>query len=123
MEDKRKNGGFSKLTVDDLEKVSPGCKDWLRVVKIISVIERIKWALDIAIYEYEWHEIVEAVNEASKRGVNIRLLYHAKKGDKQTKENKENAGLLIKAGQAKERITSSIFHDKFIVLSKVTKTG
>ncbi|MBK6379563.1 MAG: phospholipase [Chitinophagaceae bacterium] len=129
MEDKRKNGGFSKLTVDDLEKVSPGCKDWLSrgvLSKIISVIESArdkKWALDIAIYEYEWHEIVEAVNEASKRGVNIRLLYHAKKGDKQTKENKENAGLLINAGQAKERITSSIFHDKFIVLSKVTKNA
>lgn len=27
MEDKRKHGGFSKLTVDDLEVVSPGCKE------------------------------------------------------------------------------------------------
>ena len=129
MEDKRKHGGFSKLTVDDLEVVSPGCKEWLSrgvLTKIKSVIEAAKdekWALDIAIYEYEWHEIIDAVNQASARGVHIRLLYHAKKGDAQTKENKHNAKVLIDAGQAKERVTNAIFHDKFIVLSKVTKNA
>ena len=126
MEEKRKQGGFAKLTVDDLEKVSPRCKEWLtrgvlqNILGIIAAAKDEKWALDIAIYEYEWYEIVHAVDEASKRGVHIRLLYHSKKGDAQTKENKDNAKLLIKKQQAKERTTSAIFHDKFIVLSKVT---
>ncbi len=127
MEEKRKHGGFAKLTVDDLEKVSPGCKAWLtrgalpEILGIIAAAKDEKWALDIAIYEYEWYEIVEAVNAASKRGVQIRLLYHSKKGDAQTRENKDNAKPLIKKGQAKERTTSAIFHDKFVVLSKVKK--
>ena len=127
MEEKRKNGGFSKLTVDDLEKVSPRCKEWLtrgvlpNILATIAAAKNEKWALDIAIYEYEWHEIVDAVNAALKRGVHIRLLYHAKKGDAQTKENEDNAEPLIKKGCAKERTTSAIFHDKFIVLSKVIK--
>ena len=127
MEEKRKNGGFSKLTVDDLEKVSPRCKEWLtrgilpNILATIAAAKNEKWALDIAIYEYEWHEIVDAVNAALKRGVHIRLLYHAKKGDAQTKENKDNAEPLITKGCAKERTTSAIFHDKFIVLSKVIK--
>lgn len=127
MEDKRKHGGFSKLTVDDLEKVSPGCKDWLsrgalkEILNVIAAAKDKNWALDIAIYEYEWYEIVEAVNAASKRGVNIRLIFHAKKKDKQTAENKHNAKPLLAKGQAKERPTSAIFHDKFIVLSKAKK--
>ena len=129
MEDKRKHGGFAKLTVDDLEKVAPGCKAWLtrgvlpQILSVIAAAKDSKWALDIAIYEYEWHEIVEAVDAAAKRGVHIRLLYHSKTKDKQTKENEDNAEQLIKDGQAKERKTSAIFHDKFIVLSKAAKTA
>jgi phosphatidylserine/phosphatidylglycerophosphate/cardiolipin synthase-like enzyme len=127
MEDKRKHGGFSKLTVDDLEKVCPGVKQWLardalkEILNIIAAAKDKNWALDIAIYEYEWHEIIDAVNAASKRGVNVRLLFHSKKGDAQTKENKHNAKPLLAKKQAKERTTSAIFHNKFIVLSKVKK--
>jgi phosphatidylserine/phosphatidylglycerophosphate/cardiolipin synthase-like enzyme len=131
-EEKRKNGGISKLTVADLEKVSPGCKAWLArdlLQKILDTLAQAKdatWALDIAIYEYEWHEIVDAVNAASQRGVQLRLIYHAKKTahptDK-TKENAQNALPLVAKGQARARLTSAIFHDKFIVLSKVTRPG
>ena len=129
MEDKRKHGGIGKLTVDDLEKVSPGCKAWLtrgalpQILGIIAAAKNSKWSLDIAIYEYEWQEIVDAVNAAAKRGVKIRLLYHAKTNDKQTKENETSAKPLIKTGQARARKTSAIFHDKFIVLSKAKKAG
>ena len=38
-------------------------------------------ALDIAIYEYELLALREAVAAAANRGVRIRLLYHAKKGE------------------------------------------
>ncbi|HSY18689.1 MAG TPA: phospholipase D-like domain-containing protein [Candidatus Acidoferrales bacterium] len=131
-EEKRKSGGISKLTVEDLDKASPGCKAWLTrgvLPKILDTIARAKdatWALDIAIYEYEWHEIVEAVNAASQRGVQLRLIYHAKKAkdpkDK-TKVNAKNAKPLVQKGQARARLTTAIFHDKFIVLSKVSKSG
>jgi phosphatidylserine/phosphatidylglycerophosphate/cardiolipin synthase-like enzyme len=128
-EEKRKKGGIQKLTVEDLDQVSPGCKAWLtrgvlpQILGLIAQAKNAKWALDIAIYEYEWHEIVEAVNAASDRGVLVRLIYHARKDDKQTAENEANARPLIAKGQAKPRVTSAIFHDKFIVLSKVTKPG
>lgn len=127
IEDKRKNGGIQELTVDELDMVSPGAKSWLSrgaLEEILSVIETAKdktWALDIAIYEYEWHDIVDAVNAAAKRGVHMRLIYHAKEGDKQTKENELNAEPLIKANAATGRTTSKIFHDKFIVLSKASE--
>ncbi len=131
-EEKRKNGGINKLTIEDLDRVSPGCKAWLArgvLQQILDTIAQAKdatWALDIAIYEYEWHEIVEAVNAASQRGVQLRLIYHAKKAanptDK-TEENAKNALPLLAKGQARARLTSAIFHDKFIVLSKVAKTG
>jgi phosphatidylserine/phosphatidylglycerophosphate/cardiolipin synthase-like enzyme len=129
MDDKRKHGGFSKLTVDDLEKVCPGVKGWLardvlkQIIHVIESAKNGKWALDIAIYEYEWHEIVDAITAAAKRGVKVRMLFHSKKGDKQTTENRHNAKPLIAKKFARERTTSAIFHNKFIVLSKVTGTG
>lgn len=128
-EEKRRKGGFNKLTVDDLDKVDPGCKAWLtrgvlpQILDIIGEAKDAKWALDIAIYEYEWHEIVEAVNAASKRGVQVRLVYHAKKNDKQTKENEDNAAPLIAKKQARPRKTNAIFHNKFIVLSRASPQG
>ena len=129
IEEKRKHGGFANLTIDELDKVDPGCKEWLSrgvLAQIVSVIEQAldsKWALDIAIYEYEWHEIVDAVTAASKRGVNVRLIFHAKKNDQQTKQNSDNASPLIAKGEARPRVTSATFHDKFIVLSKAKKTA
>jgi len=41
-------------------------------------------AIDVAIYQYELPEIVDAVNAAFDRKVAVRLIYHAKPKDKQT---------------------------------------
>ena len=129
IEERRKQGKFTKLTVDELDQADPGCKAWLtrgvlpQILGVIAQAADANWALDIAIYEYEWHEIVAAVNAAAARGVKLRLLYHAKNNDEQTDQNAANAQPLIVADQAKERRTSAIFHDKFIVLSKVTTTA
>ena len=76
------------------------------------------WALDIAIYEYELPEIIQAVEAAHRRGANVRVVYHAKKGDDQTAQNRKNlAGLPASCKRA--RLTSAICHHKFIVLSKI----
>jgi hypothetical protein len=75
------------------------------------------WALDVAIYEYELPEIVEAVNAARARGAKVRVIYHAREGDKQTEENEHNLATL--PSEAKwGRKTSKICHHKFMVLSR-----
>ncbi len=93
--------------------------------RILGFVDRAKddtWALDVAIYEYELPAIVAAVNAAHKRKVDLRVLYHAKVGDDQTQANEESLKKIPKA-KKRARITSGIFHDKFIVLSKVSAAG
>jgi phosphatidylserine/phosphatidylglycerophosphate/cardiolipin synthase-like enzyme len=74
-------------------------------------------ALDIAIYQYELEDIVDAVNAAVDRHVDVRLIYHAKPGDAQTTKNIKAAQHVPKACKV-GRKTNAIFHHKFIVLSK-----
>jgi len=103
-------------------------REWLEngllesIVNFISQAVDEKWALDVAIYEYELQAIVEAVNAAFKRKVNLRLLYHSKKDDEQTLLNESNL-TQIPAENKKPRVTHKIFHDKFIVLSKMDAAG
>ena len=76
------------------------------------------WALDIAIYEYELAEIVQAVEDARARGVHVRVVYHAKVDDEQTLINEHSLkGLPPEAKRA--RLTSRICHHKFVVLSRM----
>ncbi len=103
-------------------------RDWLQhglLDQILAFVQRAsgsKWAIDVAIYEYELKAIVDAVNAAHKRGVQLRVLYHAKVGDAQTAQNEANLKK-IPTARKRGRVTSRIFHDKFIVLSKVTAAG
>ncbi len=76
------------------------------------------WALDIAIYEYELQEIRDAIDAARHRGADVRIVYHAKKGDPQTKFNEEHTAEWPES-QKQARLTSRICHDKFMVLSRV----
>ena len=103
-------------------------RQWLQhglLDQILAFIERArdnKWGLDIAIYEYELTAIIDAVNAAHKRGVAVRVIYHAKAGDKQTLENIASLKKIPVASK-KARVTTKIFHDKFIVLSKINTAG
>jgi len=103
-------------------------REWLEnglLESIINYIDRAKdatWALDVAIYEYELKAIVEAINAAYLRKVKVRIIYHAKPGDEQTKENESNLTKIL-ADDKRGRVTNKIFHDKFIVLSKINGTG
>jgi len=78
------------------------------------------WAIDIAIYEYELAEIAREVEAALGRGVQVRVLYHARPNDPQTAINEATLSK-IPAAQKRARVTSSIFHHKFIVLSRIKK--
>lgn len=103
-------------------------RQWLQhglLDQILAFIERAKndrWALDIAIYEYELTAIVDAVNAAQARGVAVRVIYHAKAGDKQTLENIASLKKIPVASK-RARVTARIFHNKFIVLSKINTAG
>lgn len=107
-----------------IEQWPDGPRDWLQnglLDRLLAFIDRATgnaWALDIAIYEYELKAIVDAVNAAHRRGVRVRVLYHAKEGDPQTAQNLSNLKK-IPASRKRGRVTSGIFHDKFIVLSQV----
>jgi len=93
--------------------------------RLLGYIDRAvdaQWALDIAIYEYQLQAIVDAVNAAFARGVQVRVLYHAKPDDPDTTLNETNLAKLPMANK-RGRVTHNIFHDKFIVLSRVDGAG
>ncbi|MFJ2279788.1 phospholipase D-like domain-containing protein [Pseudomonas sp. NPDC087803] len=93
--------------------------------RLLGFIERAKdaqWALDIAIYEYQLQAIIDAVNAAFERGVQVRVLYHAQPDDPDTTLNEANLARLPAANK-RGRVTHNIFHDKFMVLSRVDGGG
>ncbi|HYM78882.1 MAG TPA: phospholipase D-like domain-containing protein [Candidatus Dormibacteraeota bacterium] len=104
--------------------LSPAALAWLSrgvkesIVNFIGQAKDSSWALDVAIYQYELPEIVDAVNAAFDCGAKVRLIYHAKPNDKQTAKNSKSAAHLPKADKV-ARVTQAIFHHKFIVLSKM----
>lgn len=98
--------------------------DWLsrgvreQIVGFIEQAADSTWGLDIGIYEYELDVIVKAVDDAIARGVDVRIVYHARRGDPQTAENEHNLSR-VPPERKRARLTSKIFHDKFIVASRI----
>lgn len=80
------------------------------------------WALDVVVYEYELPEIRDALKAARSRQVAIRIAYHAQPGDAQTTLNEQNLATDGLADVAHPRVTSSICHDKTVVLSRFDGT-
>jgi hypothetical protein len=115
---KKKTDGI--LTQAEMDWLSHGLKE--EIVGFIGLAKDKTYALDIAIYQYELPDIYEAVNAAYKAGVNVRLIYHAKNGDKQTAKNQASAAGLP-ASAKYGRVTNAIFHHKFIVLSKMSSSS
>ncbi|MGG6298259.1 phospholipase D-like domain-containing protein [Leptolyngbya sp. AN02str] len=102
----------------------PQVLEWLTrgvLERILSFIQQAAdptWALDVAIYEYQLPDIVDAIAAAHARGVAVRVVYHAKPNDPATTENEhalESLPLAVKQG----RITYGICHHKFMVLSRI----
>jgi phosphatidylserine/phosphatidylglycerophosphate/cardiolipin synthase-like enzyme len=104
----------------------PAAAAWLtrglldQIVGFIQQANGARWALDIAIYEYELPAICGAVKAARQAGAQVRIVYHAKKNDPQTAAN-EDALASIPAAAKRSRVTSKICHHKFMVLSRVTR--
>lgn len=110
----------------DPPPLPPNAQAWLtrglldQILNFIRSANDDTWALDIAIYEYELPAIIQEVEAAFARKVNLRVVYHAKPKDPQTDLNQHNlSGLPPEALRA--RLTSKICHHKFIVLSHMEK--
>ena len=120
MEEARKEGRLSEY------QLPPNALKWLSdglLEEITNFLDRAvdsTWAVDIAIYEYELEEIARAVEAAHQRGARVRVIYHARPNDHQTVVN-EAALRNIPDALKRARVTSSIFHHKYIVLSRVRK--
>ena len=103
---------------------NPAARKWLSRglhEKLLAFLQRAQnhtWALDLAIYEIELEEVVDLLKEAARRGVRVRVVYHGRKGDKQTKVNEDFLKELPISLKLARR-TSSIFHQKFVVLSRL----
>lgn len=103
-------------------------RQWLEnglLARLLGFIERAEdgqWALDIAIYEYQLKVIVDAVNAAFERGVKVRVLYHAQPDEDTTVLNEASLEK-IPAANKRGRVTHNIFHNKFMVLSRLDATG
>lgn len=90
-----------------------------QITRFIEEAPDSRFALDIAIYEYELDEIVAAVEAAHRRGVQVRVVYHARgPDDAQTQEN-ERALAGLPESAKRPRLTTKLCHHKFIVLSRI----
>ncbi|MFJ2479864.1 phospholipase D-like domain-containing protein [Pseudomonas sp. NPDC087598] len=111
-----------------IEAWPDAARQWLEnglLGRLLGFIERAvdgQWALDIAIYEYQLQAIVDAVNAAFERGVQIRVLYHARPDDEDTTLNEASLAKLPASGK-RGRVTHNIFHNKYIVLSRLDAAG
>jgi phosphatidylserine/phosphatidylglycerophosphate/cardiolipin synthase-like enzyme len=111
-----------------IEAWPDAARQWLEnglLGRLLGFIERAvddQWALDIAIYEYQLQAIVDAVNAAFARGVQVRVVYHARPDDEDTTINEASLAKLPAANK-RGRVTHNIFHNKFIVLSRLDATG
>ncbi|WP_426238138.1 phospholipase D-like domain-containing protein [Pseudomonas sp. TWP3-2] len=111
-----------------IEAWPDAARQWLEnglLQRLQGFIERAvdgHWALDIAIYEYQLQAIVDTVNAAFERGVQVRVLYHGPPGDEDTLINEASLAKLPAASK-RGRVTHNIFHNKFIVLSRFDAEG
>jgi len=107
---------------------NPRARRWLargldtHISQFIMKAKDPSWMLDVAIYEFELPLLSDALAEAAERGVRVRILYHDRKKDDQTRQNKRAlASISGDNVTVIPRKTNSIFHHKFIVLSHLSE--
>lgn len=103
-------------------------REWLTrgmLQKIESFMKEAKddnYALDLALFEFEYDGFVDLLKELGSKGVKINVIYHGQPGDKQTIANEEHLKPLQNE-QKKARHTTGLFHQKFIILQKKDSSG
>jgi phosphatidylserine/phosphatidylglycerophosphate/cardiolipin synthase-like enzyme len=119
--------------VDDLSANTPKAKqarDWLSNGLKEALLGYMKkaadntWAIHGAIYEFQQAELLQGLQEAIGRGVDVKIVYHHRHKDAKDTTAKKNddavkrAELGTVAKPRKADPQSSIMHDKFLVLLK-----
>ncbi|MBL8179987.1 MAG: hypothetical protein JNL64_00065 [Blastocatellia bacterium] len=102
--------------------------DWLSRGLIESIINFIKQAGDgdriyAALYELDYPPVMDAMKSAQLRGADVKIIYHAKKEEKQTTDNERvlfNAGFTLddKVATFARTHPGNISHNKFFILIK-----
>ncbi len=111
------------------DKVGEAAFNWLGRDLLSGLTEFIKraknptFSLHVAIYEMGDNapQPLEALKLASQRGVNVRILYHAKPNNDQTAENVQVLTQFGLKGKSVPRTNIPLMHNKFIVLSQNQK--
>lgn len=123
----------AKLLADAAE--ADQAKAWLShglEEAIVAFIERAKgpgWAIHGAVYEFQKPALLGALKAAIDRGVEVHIVYHARKKNEKDTTVDKNAKA-IKAAKLpaacvharKGAPDTAIMHNKFLVLSRVGKT-
>lgn len=110
----------AKKIMDARAWLSRGLKE--KIQSFMSLAKDTTHRLEVCIYEFELKEYVDALQKALNRGVEVEVVYHAKKSDTQTLVNEEIIAPLPSSIRT-PRNTSKIFHHKFIVLSEKQPDG
>jgi phosphatidylserine/phosphatidylglycerophosphate/cardiolipin synthase-like enzyme len=110
------------------DKVGEPAYEWLsRGLReaMIAFIERAKnsdYELFGAIYEFQWHEVLEALRDAAKAGAKVQILYDGIKGATgPLKKNKKAISNIKIEKLCHARSIGKIMHNKFFVLVKNKK--
>ena len=103
-------------------------RNWLtrgmlqHIEKFIKKAKNEDYALDLALFEFEYDGFVELLKKLSDKGVRISIIYHGRPGAKQTIANEEHLKPIADEFK-KARPTNALFHQKFIVLKKKNDAG
>lgn len=93
-----------------------------KIESFMKRAENDQYALDLALFEFEYDGFVDLLKVLSDKGVKVRVIYHRKKGDNQTDENETHLRPLAD-NQKIARNTTALFHQKFIILQKKDAKG
>ncbi|WP_018240743.1 phospholipase D-like domain-containing protein [Ensifer sp. BR816] len=84
-------------------------------IAYIKSAKKREW-LHACLYEFTYQPIIDAFDDAAKRGVNVRIIYHATEANK-----KAIGGKLAGTGVLIERTRPTIPHNKFIIHSSKSR--
>ncbi|WP_431096566.1 phospholipase D-like domain-containing protein [Polaromonas aquatica] len=112
---------------EDPDKVGAAAVNWLTrdllpgILSFIARAESAEYELHCAIFETKYEPVLQALIDASIRGVKVQLVYSAKPGKDTTVGNEEMIGALNMNNICIKRTVVELMHNKFMVLSRKGK--